>query len=90
MNLTADGGDRYKTLQLMDLTADVHNRYKALQLMDFTANGRNRYKTLHCSIWILPPMDETARKHYSKFSISIIYLLIFCNTEENSAEYYTD
>ena len=45
MNITADGRDHYRTLQHMDFTADGCNRYRTLQYMDFTANGRDRYRT---------------------------------------------
>ena len=43
--ITADGCDRYRTLQHMDITADGRNRYRTLQHMYITANGRDRLKT---------------------------------------------
>ena len=45
MNITADGRDRYGTLQHMDFTADGRDCYGTLQHMDITADGRDRLKT---------------------------------------------
>ena len=45
MDITADGRDRYRTLQHMDITADGRDRHRTLQHMDITADGRDRLKT---------------------------------------------
>ena len=46
MDITADGRDRYRTLQHMDFSADGRDRYRTLQHMDITADDRDRYRTL--------------------------------------------
>ena len=46
MGFTADGRDRYSTLQHMNIIADGRDSHRTLQYMDFTADGRDRYRTL--------------------------------------------
>ena len=46
MDITANGRDRYRTLQHKDITANRRDRYRTLQHMDITADGRDRYRIL--------------------------------------------
>ena len=105
MDFTADGRDRYRTLQHMDFTTGGHDRYRTSQHMNFTDDGRDRYRTLQHMDFIadgryrhrtLQLMDFTADIHDSlktsllQIDISLLQIItIGCKRRKIAIFLYT-
>ena len=78
----------------MDFTADGRDRYRTLQHMDFTADGRDRYRTSLLQILeifassILSQLDANAERVQFlnrlplSHAVAIINVALICNNTE--------